>query len=123
MGWGSDDVPLDLITLLDSTIKSARKTFIYTYIVISVCICMYVYIYIDIWIRMHIDILTSLHAEMSKSLLKMELNSQRSETWLCLVFWSLSENQRIRKAQHPSTKQNLGLDHKPTPLGVKFVEV
>ena len=49
VGWGggSDDVPLDLITLLDSTIKSARKTFIYTYIVISVCICMYIYIYIE----------------------------------------------------------------------------
>ena len=74
VGWGSDDVPLDLITLLDSTIKSARKTFIYTYIYICLYLC--IYIYIDIWIRMHIDILTSLHAEMSKSLLKMELNSR-----------------------------------------------
>ena len=46
LGWGGvgqcDDVPLDLITLLDSTIKSARKTFIYTYIYI----CLYLYIYI-----------------------------------------------------------------------------
>ena len=75
MGWGSDDVPLDLITLLDSTIKSARETFIYTYYIYLYWFVS-VYIYIDIWIRMHIDILTSLHAEMSKSLLKMELNSR-----------------------------------------------
>ena len=75
LGWGSDDVPLDLITFLDSTIKSARKTFIYTYIYIIYICFLSVYIYIYIWICMHIDILTSLHAEMSKSLLKMKLNS------------------------------------------------
>ena len=42
LGWGSDDVPLDLITFLDSTIKSARKTFVYT----NIYICLYLYIYI-----------------------------------------------------------------------------
>ena len=97
VGWGSDDVPLDLITLLmlrhalgwggvgqwwrsfglDHVVGFHNQICtqnIYIHIFISVCICKY--IYIDIWIRMHIDILTSLHAEMSKSLLKMELNSR-----------------------------------------------
>ena len=42
VGWGSDDVPLDLITLLDSTIKSARKTFIYIYLYLFVSVNTYI---------------------------------------------------------------------------------
>ena len=60
LGWGSDDVPLDLITFLDSTIKSARKTFIYTYIyIIYICfLSVYIYIHMDMYAYRYIDVVT-----------------------------------------------------------------
>ena len=88
-------------------------SYMFVYIYIYVCVCMYADLFVYLFIYLYVYVY----------LCNIFIITDPTGSLLCLVFWSLSENQRIRKAQHPSTKQNLGLDHKPTPLGVKFVEV